>query len=258
MKRIGYLLGISGLILGLAACGNNASDKDTSNNQNRDASSAKMQNSSSTKSTSSSSKDPQKKPHKDLTNYRYRVPAADRHSSNYTKNGNLTKTSQYTFDNFGTKQQLSKINEQPTTLTDDNVVYKIVKAKVIKNTPKTAEAKQAVAQTLNLQSVPNQYYTFVINYTVTNKQNATIALNGINSVQTDQGNTLAVNNQLTDSSAGHHLTANETETFTTVGYLQDYRTKPTNKVTINFGAIYDLQGTQISPAPAQGLNVSLQ
>lgn len=268
MKKIGYLLGITGLVLSLAACGNNNSKQANDNSQDKDSYSAKMQNSSSNKSANSTaskqssssktaSKDPQKKSRTNLANYHYTVPAAERHQPNYTKNGNLTKPKQFTFDNFGTRQQLSKINSQSKSLSVDNIIYKVTKAKVIKNTPKTAAAKQAVAQTLNLQSVPNQYYTFVINYTITNKQSDTIALNGINNVKTDQGDTLAVNNQLSDSSAGNHIEPNETKTFTTVGYLRDYANQPTNKVTLSFGDIYNLQGNKVSSAPTQGLTIDL-
>lgn len=264
MKKIGYILGIASLTLVLAACGNNADKKTDSENSTKDSYSAKMQNNSSTSktnknqsSTNNSGSANNASSKADLSNYQYSVPKKDTKKANYVKTGNLAKPRQFTFDRFGTRQQLTKINQSPKSMTADGLTYQITKVRVVENSPKTEAAKQAAAQTLNLQSVPSKYYTFVINYSVTNNRNSSVALNGINNIKTNKGQTLTTASQLSDSSAGNHLTKGQSKTFVSVGYLHNYATQPTTKVTMNFGAIYDLNGKQLAAAPNQGLLVSL-
>ncbi|MBU9789952.1 hypothetical protein QUF07_09735 [Lentilactobacillus sp. TOM.63] len=250
MKKQRFILILSAVLaVGLAGC----SSQNHKNQSNQKAAlSANMQNSSSTASST-------KKAHatKSLSDYQYKVPKKVADSKNYVKDGNLTSPSQFSYDRFGTEQTLTKIATNAAVLSAGNVSYKVNKVRVLKNTAKTSEAKTAAEQVLNISSIPDTYFTFVLNYTVTNKHNTTIALNGVQSVKTDAGQTMTTADQLSDSSAGNKIPANESATFVMNGYLYDYQSKPAKKLFINFGSLFDTHGKKISDSPNRKLIVKL-
>ncbi|EEI19850.1 hypothetical protein [Lentilactobacillus hilgardii] len=246
--QVSLALGII-LILGLAGCNGN---KQSNQHQNKEkaAMSAKMANDDSSASESSSTSS-------SLTHYKYKVPKSEKQNRDYVADGHLTNKHQFSYDRFGTKQQLAKKATPSSTFNSDKVTYRILNVRVLKNSAKTSAAKQAASQVLNLSSVPDTYYTFVINYEVTNQQQQTIALNGVSSVKTNQGQTLQTSNQLTDSSAGSQIPAGKSRQFVMNGYLYHYDKDPASNLAINFGPIFDTKGTKIASAPSHALQVTL-
>lgn len=247
-SQVILVLGIT-LALGLTGCGSNKA-----NHQSKDkaALNAKMANDQSANTDSSSASS-------GLNRYNYHVPKKETQSKNYVKNGKLTKPHQFSYDRFGTKQQLAQpsISHVSAVVGQHNITYQILNVKVLKNSAKTAAAKQAVAQVLNLPNVPDTYYTFVINYKVTNQRPVKIALNGVTSVKTNQGQTLQTSNQLTDSAAGQQIAAGQSRKFVMNGYLYHYADNPTTELSIAFGPAFNTKGKQIANAPDQLLHVKL-
>lgn len=236
------------IAVGVAGCGNQK-------NQSKEKAelSANMQNSSSASSSTSQKNHAAKR----LGDYQYKVPKKVADDKDYVKDGNLTTPKQFSYDRFGTEQRLAKVATSNFNLSSDNVSYKIDKVRVLKNTAKTPEAKTAAEQVLNINHIPDIYYTFVLNYTVTNNHHFQIALNGVQAVKTDTGQTLTTADQLSDSSAGNKIPANESATFVMNGYLYDYQSKPTKKLSINFGSIYTTNGKKVSSGPSRLLSVNL-
>ncbi|APR06395.1 hypothetical protein FAM21834_00125 [Lentilactobacillus parabuchneri] len=246
MKIKGLLLLFTALLaVGLTGCGGSKSNQANE----KKSLSADMSNDSSSSSASSTSQS--------LSNYQYKVPKQIQKSANYVKNGDLSKKHQFTFDRFGTRQQLADVINQPIHIKSGNVNYKINQVRVIKNTAKTPEAKAAAKQVLNLQEIPDTYYTFVLNYTVTNHHDFKIALNGVDYVKTNQGQILTTQNQLTDSSAGNKIGADRAVSFAMTGYLHDYAAHPATKLSIKFGPIYNTQQEKVASAPNSTLIVHL-
>ncbi|KRK89057.1 hypothetical protein [Lentilactobacillus sunkii] len=248
MKAKGYLLILSMILaVGLAGCGGNKNDQ----SNEKKSFSANMANDSSSSSSASSSS-------QSLSDYRYKVPKSVQSNANYVKNGDLSKKHQFTFDRFGTRQQLADVTTSPVNIQAGKLSYKINQVRVIKNTAKTPQAKQAVEQVLNLNQIPDTYYTFVLNYTVTNHHDFEVALNGVNYVKTNQGQTLTTANQLTDSSAGNKIGAGRAVSFAMTGYLHDYAAHPATKLSIQFGSIYTTNQKKVDDAPNSTLSVSLK
>ncbi|GAD17485.1 hypothetical protein ABC628_11230 [Lentilactobacillus otakiensis] len=248
MKTKGYLIILTMILaVGLAGCGSNE------NNQSNEKKSlsANMSNDPSSSSSSSNSS-------KSWSDYQYKVPKSVQNNTHYVKNGDLSKKHQFTFDRFGTRQQLADVTTQPTNIEVGKLTYKVNQVRVIKNTAKTPQAKEAAEQVLNLQHIPDTYYTFVLNYTITNRHHFTIALNGVDYVKTNQGQTLTTANQLTDSSAGNKVGANRAVSFAMTGYLHDYATKPATKLAIKFGPVYTTSQKQVANAPGSTLNLNLK
>ena len=140
-------------------------------------------------------------------------------------------------------------------LTSNGIRYEVLRAKVIKNTATTAVAKEAAKQALNLSSVPDTYYTFLVNYRVANLRNSSIALNGVKQVKTSNGQTLSISNQLNDSSAGARISSDSTQEFSMVGYLYDYSQHPSDSISILFGNIYTPNGSKVANGPSESLNI---
>ncbi len=249
MKRnFGFVIIVAIMTITLAGCGHNQA----TNQQAKDKSALKanMQNESSSAAASSSHE-------KQLSHYNYRVPKKERQSKNYVNNGNLTHKRQFSYDRFGTKQQLATATAAPLKLTDGQITYQVTKTKVLRNTAKTQVAKQAAEQVLSLQTIPDTYYTVVINYQITNHHRTIIALNGVNRIKTDQDQVLQINNQLVDSSAGAKLSPGETKSFVLTGYLRDYKINPVKKLAISFGPTFSEKGVQIDQAPRRALTLDL-
>ncbi|WP_283680356.1 hypothetical protein [Lentilactobacillus sp. Marseille-Q4993] len=240
-----FILSLAGVIAG---CGNNSSNKKDSSS--KDSLSANMKNSSSNSSSEASESS-------NLNSYSYSVPKKDKQKSNYVANGNLKSKKQFTYDKFGTKQNLSHISVPKIKTASGKVSYQINRVKVVKNQPATKEAKQAAAAALNLPNVPDTYYTFVISYSVTNRYSKTIALNGVDAVKTDAGQTLNTANQLSDPSAGQKLAANQSRRFVMVGYLYNYDSNPAKLLKVKFGAVYTTGGTKVVNGPENPINISL-
>lgn len=252
MKKNGLILTLCAiLIVTLAGCGHSSQNNQSTN---KSALSAKMQNDN---SESSSSQSQPAHPKVNLGKYQYQVPKKEQASKNYVKNGNLTNQHQFSYDRFGTKQRLTQLTTQPKTIIAGSMAYQINKVRILKNTAKTLAAKQAVEQALNLPNVPDTYYTFVVNYTITNHHHFEIGLNGVNFVKTDQGQTLATTNQLTDSSAGNKISANQSRSFVMTGYLYHFAVDPAKTLTIHFGQTFDKTGQKIDNAPERPLVVNL-
>lgn len=248
MKAKRYLLILSA-ILAVSLAGCSGSENNSSNEKK--SLSANMSNDPSSSSTSA-------KPDQSWSNYQYKVPKSVQHNVHYVKNGDLSKKHQFTFDRFGTRQQLADVTTQPVNMESDKLTYKVNQVRVIKNTAKTRQAKEAAEQVLNLQSIPNTYYTFVLNYTVTNHNGFVIVLNGIDYVKTNQGQTLTTANQLTDSSAGNKVGANRAVSFAVTGYLHDYATHPATKLAIKFGPIYTTNQKKVADTPGTTLSLRLK
>lgn len=248
MKAKGYLIIMFAILsVGLAACGGNKSNQATE----KKSLSADMSNEPSSSSTSSSSS-------QSWSDYQYKVPKSVQKNAHYVKNGDLSTKHQFTFDRFGTRQQLADVTTKPVDIKADKLTYKVNQVRVIENTAKTPQAKEAAEQVLNLRSIPDTYYTFVLNYTVTNHHNFEIALNGVNYVKTNQGQMLTTANQLTDSSAGNKIGANRAVSFAMTGYLHNYATQPATKLTIQFGAIYTTTQKKVAPSPDSTLTINLK
>jgi uncharacterized protein YcfL len=236
------------LIVGIAGCAH----QPKTSSQSKNSLQANMQNSSSSASTKSKESST-----KDLGNYQYKVPKKVVQNKHYVKNGNLTSPHQFSYDRFGTEQQLAKITSNHATLSTGSVNYQVDKVRVLKNTAKTPEAKAAAEQVLNITTIPNTYYTFVLNYTVTNKHAFQVALNGVQTVKTSTGQRLTTADQLSDSSAGNKIPAHESATFVMNGYLYNYGNKPAKTLTIDFGSIFTTNGKQVSNAPNHKMQVKL-
>lgn len=248
MKAKGYLLILSMILaVGLTGCGEN---KNNQSNQKKSFDANMANDSTSSSSTSGSSQS--------LNDYQYKVPKSAQKNANYVKNGDLSKKHQFTFDRFGTRQQLADVTTQPARINAGKLAYKINQVRVIKNTAKTPQAKQAAEQVLNLNQIPDTYYTFVLNYTVTNRHSFVVALNGVNYVKTNQGQTLTTANQLTDSSAGNKIGPNRAVSFAMTGYLHDYVSHPATKLAIQFGSIYTTNQKKVADAPGSTLTVDLK
>lgn len=247
MKAKGYLIILSAfLAVGLAGCGGNK----TNQGNEKKSFSANMANDSSSSSKASSSS-------QSLDDYQYKVPKSVQRNSHYVKNGDLSKKHQFTFDRFGTRQQLAAVSNQPLNIQSGKLTYKVNQVRIIKNTAKTPQAKQAVEQVLNLQTIPDTYYTFVLNYTVTNKYSFKVALNGVDYVKTNQGQTLTTADQLTDSSAGNRINSGRAVSFAMTGYLHNYASHPATKLAIKFGSVYTTHQKKVADAPDSTLTVNL-
>ncbi|GAA2974674.1 hypothetical protein [Lentilactobacillus parakefiri] len=231
----------------LAGCGGNKSNQ----SNEKKSLSADMSNSSTSSSTSSSSSS-------SWSNYQYKVPKSVQKNADYVKNGDLSTKQQFTFDRFGTRQQLADVSTKPVDIKADQLTYKVNQVRVIKNTAKTPQAKEAAEQVLNLRNIPDTYYTFVLNYTVTNHHHFKIVLNGVDYVKTDQDQMLTTTNQLTDSSAGNKVGANRAVSFAMTGYLHNYASHPATKLTIQFGAIYTMNQKKVAASPDSTLTIDLR
>ena len=249
MKKYPFLISISIILLvGLAGCGHQSNQQNHA--KDKAAISANMANDSSSSAASSSSSS-------QLSHYQYDVPKKAKQSKNYVASGNLTKKQQFSYDRFGTRQRLAKVADSPQPLKLGAMTYHVSRVRVLKNTAVTSIAKQAVQQVLNLREVPDTYYTFVVNYSVTNNHNFPIALNGVKAVKTNQNQTLTPNNQLTDSSAGNKIASGKTASFSMTGYLYNYDTAPASTLTINFGPTFNEKGTQVDSISNKALTIDL-
>ncbi|MFD1125642.1 hypothetical protein ACFQ22_09800 [Lentilactobacillus raoultii] len=250
MKKHQLIFAVTAILaLGLAGC----QGTHHSNHQRKEkaALSAKMANDESSATSSQSSSD--------LSHYHYQVPKKEVQNKNYVKSGHLTNNHQFRYDRFGTKQQLvqNDKNHSVADLEQHRISYQILNVRVLKNTAKTAAAKQAASQALNLPTVPDTYYTFVVNYRITNNQPVSIVLNGAASVKTNRGQTLQTSNQLTDSSAGQHLASGQSQRFVLNGYLYHYAQQPATKLIIHFGPAFKASGAKAAAAPSRSLQIKL-
>lgn len=180
-----------------------------------------------------------------------------RHNKNYVKNGNLSKPQQFSYDQIGTKQTLKAIKKPQRQIQTSTNSYVIQKVRVLKNHPESVQAQRIAMQVLNLPTLPKTYYTFVLNYRFTNLTNQPVILNGVSAIKTNQGQTLRVNMQLTDSAVGKKVLAHQTQDFVITGYLHDYEKHPATNLTVQFGKLYDLKHQPINTAKIPAFNVNI-
>jgi len=179
----------------------------------------------------------------------FKVPKKAQHDKNYIKSGQLTKAKQYTYDQAGTKVSLTEVKPTTKTVTNGQVRFKFTQIRVLKNQPATKTALKMANQALNTDQIKGTYYTLQLKYTVTNHRNATVNIDGITALKTDQGQTLTPATQMYDSGAGTQLTKGGHKNRFTMALVTSAPTK-IKHVDVILGGIFTPSGKTLAKASA--------
>lgn len=201
--------------------------------------------------TSSSSDHISNKP----KSFQYKIPKIDIANKNYVKSGPLVKKKQFNYDEFGTKTEVSKINNRRhQAIKNGKLEYKILNAKLMNNTVTSDKAKDAVKTAFNLNAVNNHYQTIIINYQITNQHSQSINLNGVQRLS--YGSTNIMNNYLLDSGAGHTILPKTTQKFTIAAFILP-NTKSASILNLFTGNTYSQNGRIIDRASKKPLRITI-
>lgn len=220
--------------------------KTTFTNQNKDAhqkSSQARANNSSAQASAKKESTPSQAKQKSSS---YKVPTKIQKNSHYVAHGNLTQPKQFSYDSFGTKVTLNKVEKADQIIISRPFEYRITQVRLLTNVAKTKKARQVVTDAFNNTNVSATYYTLQIKFTIQNKGTQQAVIGGLNYVKLSNdfaGTPLA---NLVDSSAGKRIGAHKTMATTAVVLVPTSLVHNLHSCTLQFASAYSPDGQELS------------